>query len=225
MSKLRAIFYNDSLADYYPGDVLGEIYGIIGQGRQGVYKPYLDGKEGLIILDIGGNAGWTTNYFSDHASKVFTVEPSKEHCDIINELVKFNKLENVTLIQAAVSNTPGEMKLNHNNNKTMFSLSPEVADTSLPSETVRVTTIEEIMKENNLDHIDLMKLDPEGEEGKILCGDSFARIADKIDTIIFEYHSWCGYNPDQIRTCMKDLGFSWHQMPSEASVYVCSRIK
>lgn len=216
---LKGLFFHDNIADYYPGHVLGEIY------KDKVYDAYLSGKSDLVIMDVGGNSGVTTNYFSDYAKQVYTVEPSSDHCELINKVIEFNGLKNVTLIKAAVSNSPGKMKLNHNNNKTMFSLSPEVADTSLPSEEVELKSIEQIMQENNIDHIDLLKLDPEGEEGKILCGDSFARIADKIDTIIFEYHVWCGYNIDQIRTTMKDLGFSWHQMPTEASVFVCTKIR
>ncbi len=219
LNVMKALFYEGNLADYYPGHVLGEIY------KDKVYAPYLAGKSGLTILDVGGNAGWTTNYFSDYAKEIYTVEPSAEHVAVINELIKYNGLKNVTVIQAAVSNKPGKMLLNHNTNKTMFSLSKEVADPTLKGEEVEVTTLENILNQYKIDHVDLLKLDPEGEEGKILCSDSFRRIADKFDTIIFEYHVWCGYNIDQIRTTMKDLGFDWAQMSTEASVFVCQKVK
>ena len=217
--RFKALFYRGDLADYYPGHILGEVY------KDRVYAPYLAGKSDLTILDVGGNIGWTAQYFAGYAKNVYVVEPAKEHCEVIQQLIDYNEYKNIHLIKAAVSNKPGTLTLNHNTNKTMFSLSEAVADKSLSTEEVEVKTLSQILAENNIEHVDLLKLDPEGEEANILCGEDFRSVADKFDCVIFEYHSWANRNIDQIRTTMKDLGFSWGQMPTEATVFVCERIE
>lgn len=188
-----------------------------------VYQGYLNGQKDLTIVDAGANIGLTTRYFSKFAKDVYSIEPSTKTIEVFNKNTE--DLKNIHLIQAALSSEPGEMTFHHNANTTMNSLSPEVEDKSQPEEKVKVITLESLIKDNNIENIDLLKLDVEGEEAKVLCSDSFARIADKIDVLIFEYHTWCNRNPDQIRTTLKDLGFDWAQVPCEATVFVCKRIK
>lgn len=214
---MGTIHYNEPFKDNYIPNIFKELY------LDKVYEPYLQGQTDLTIIDAGANIGLATKYFAQFAKQVYSIEPSAKTQEVFNKNTE--DLTNITLIQAAISGKPGEMTFHHNTNTTMNSLSPEVEDGSQAEEKVKVTTLEEIINENNIEKIDLLKLDVEGEEANVICSDSFRRIADKIEVMVFEYHSWCNRNPDQLRTALRDMGFDWAQIPCDATVFVCTRIK
>ena len=91
------------------------------------------------------------------------------------------------------------------------------------TERVKTIRLDTFMKEYKLDHVDFMKLDAEGEEFNILGGTGFGNIADKIDTIVGESHSWGGRNPNQLRSAMQERGFTVTTMPSDAMIFVWRR--
>jgi hypothetical protein len=127
---MKAIFFNEPAEENYLGHQFGEIY------REGVYQPFLVGRKDLTILDIGGNIGVTTFYFSHYAKKIVTVEPSKEHFEVLKKMVEFNELKNVSLVNKAIFMQTGKFPLFHNKNKTMFSLHSAVKDDSFQEEIV-----------------------------------------------------------------------------------------
>lgn len=214
---MKAIYYNEPFEDNYIPNILKEVY------MDKVYDPYLGGRTDLTIIDAGANIGLTTRYFSKFAKAVYSIEPSTKTQEVFKKNTE--DLKGITLIQAALSGKPGEMTFYHNKNTTMNSLSKEVDDKSQPEEKVKVTTLEEIINEYKIEKVDLLKLDVEGEEANVLCSDSFARVADKIEVLVFEYHTWCGRNPQQIKAVLRDLGFDWGQMLTEATVIVCSKVR
>jgi len=68
------------------------------------YKKYI--KPGNVVLDIGGNIGFTTSIFSklvEPNGKVISFEPDKINFKHLSNLVKGKKLKNVDLVNKAVS--------------------------------------------------------------------------------------------------------------------------
>lgn len=68
------------------------------------YKKYI--KPGNVVLDIGGNIGFTTSIFSklvEPNGKVISFEPDKTNFKHLSNLVKGKKLKNVDLVNKAVS--------------------------------------------------------------------------------------------------------------------------
>ncbi len=216
---VKALYYNDKLEDYYFAWILSEIY------KEKIYFPYLSGKTDLTIVDIGANVGLTTNYFADYAKKVISVEPTQENFDLLTKLIKHNDLKNVTPLKLAISYENKMVTIHHNTNKTMHSISESIEDKTQEPERVQAITVKRLLEENKLDHVDLLKLDPEGEESLILCSKSFAEIAGKIDVIIWEWHQWSNRNPAQTNAVLRDLGFRTRQLPTEATVFVAERVK
>jgi hypothetical protein len=80
------------------------------------------------------------------------------------------------------------------------------------------------MKDEGIDHVDFMKLDVEGSEGEILAGPGFGNVADKIDTIVMETHSWGVRPPQQIKDALTNRGFKVVQIPNDASIFVATRL-
>lgn len=189
-----------------------------------VYEPYLEGKKDLTILDIGANIGMTSMYFSQFASHVYSLEPSKKHSETFLKNMKDNNIENVTLIQKALSHKNGTAKFYHPENQTMYSLNERVNVTG-EFEEVTTITLDQLLIETKLNHIDLMKIDVEGAELEILCSEGFAKVADKIDVIVGEWHSFSNANVNIMIASLRDKGykFDWTQ-GVQANVFCAKRI-
>ena len=214
---MKGIFFNGELKDNYVGHIMSEVY------KEQLYAPFLMGKKDLTILDIGGNIGITAQYFSDFG-KVYVLEPAKEHFECLSEMVKFNKLEDkITPVNKALFISNDKLPFFHNQNRTMYSLHSAVNDNSSPAEEVQCIRIDDLIKENNIDQIDLMKLDVEGSEVEIVSSDSFKNVADKIKLIVIELHAWSGRNPNQIIEALKMRGFTVDQVQAEANIIVARK--
>ena len=215
---IQAIFFRDFKNSYIP-DILEEVY------IKKVYQPFLTGKKDLIIVDWGGNLGLTTFYFKDYAEQVYCVEPAKEHIEVIQKLIDFNHITNVTICPYAISNKNGTEKFYHNENVTMFSLSDLVNPDKKDFEEVETVDVEEFFKRNKLDHIDALKFDVEGAESEIVTSEAFKKYAPKIKLIFGEYHDWTRMNKIMFQQAFEDLGyqFNWN-FNTKAATYSAVRL-
>lgn len=212
---MKGIFYRDFHNDHV-ADILKEIY------MERLYDAYK--KDGAVVLDIGSNIGLFTLFAYPFASKIYAVEPSVLHNETMKTMLEYNKMtDKVTQIQAAISNYSGEATFYHNDNTTMFSLNPALATEGRETETVPVKTLAQLMSENGLTHIDLAKVDVEGEEMKIFADPSFDAVAPMIDCIITEWHAWTNTNPSQLAASFADRGYKVEQLPTQAIVFVAKR--
>lgn len=212
----NALYFDEPFESNHWPEILDEIY------VKQVYAPYIQQAQDKIAVDIGGNLGLTSHYFSKYFKHVYAYEPTQAHFDNFNSMLKHNKIENVTVIKEAVANKAGMEKFNLSQNQTMNSLNPLVNNTQ-KTEDVKVITMEDLFKNNKIDRIHLLKLDPEGQEGEILMGKPFESVADRIDNIIYEWHSWCPSNPNLINSALRDYGFKIWQLPTIATVFACER--
>jgi FkbM family methyltransferase len=218
MNKPTGIFFNNFSTSYIP-EILQELY------RQRVYAPYIEQKKDQIILDIGANVGLFSFYAYPFASKIYAVEPAQEHVDVANYMLKHNNMDDkVSVHRLAISNTEGDLTLNHNTNVTMFSLSELVADKSLPTETVRAVTLNTFLEENNIEHVDFAKIDIEGIESEVICGKGFEEASKKIDSLVVEWHSWGSRNPAQLVTTLSDYGYKVKSIPSDATLFGATKL-
>mgnify|MGYP001586998714 CR=1 FL=1 len=214
---MQGIFFNDFKNSYLP-EILNEIY------RDKIYVPYLENKKDLIVLDIGANIGLFSLYVQPQAKTVFALEPAKQHFEVLQQMISFNKLTNILPMKMALANNDSEATFYHNENTTMYSLKPEVATPKLETETVQVVTIENLFKMLAIDHVDFMKLDVEGSEMEIICGVPFKNVCEKIDSLVVEYHQWSAINPMQLVNALRDLGYKVDKIPNAAMLFGAKRI-
>lgn len=216
-STTQAFFFHDFANSYIP-HILKEVY------MDRIYHKFLHGKKDLTIVDVGANIGLTAYYFSDFAKTVYALEPSQQHLECLNELKKYNHLDNVTIVPYALSNKDGTTRFYHNQNNTMFSLST-ATNGDLDYEEVKTTTLDSLMKRNKIETIDLMKLDVEGFESKLLTDSSFTGSLKKVKLIIGEWHSWTDMNQHQFKNCFEELGFNFKWLnQTEASIFIAELI-
>ena len=214
---LQAIFFRNFENSYIP-QILEEMY------IKQVYKPYLEGQRDLIIADWGGNIGLTSYYFKDYAKKVYCVEPSKDHQEVIEKLIEHNDIKNIKLCKYAISNENGKTKFYHNENVTMFSLESTVNKKD-DFEEVETVSVDSFMEREGIDRIDLLKFDVEGSEGLVLASEGFKKVADRIKVIVGEWHSWCPMSKNVFMNTFRDLGFEFKWVQgTDASVFTAVRI-
>jgi FkbM family methyltransferase len=208
MKPLQGIFFRDWDNDHV-GDILKEIY------WEKLYQPLIQDKKDLTIVDCGANIGLFTLWMYPYASKIYSVEPSALHCETLRNMLEFNKMDRVEVIQKALSDKDGEQMFYHNDNTTMFMLQkPSGGETA--SEKVQTATIGTLLKD--IPHIDILKIDIEGAEGTAFANSSFDEVAPKIDNIVLEYHNWCGISVTLLMNTIRDRGFSVEEMKTQATV-------
>lgn len=174
----------------------------------GVYIDILNQRNDMVIVDVGANIGITVNHFRKHAKTLYAVEPSPEHFAALKKNKEFNKWNNVVLCNYALADKDGEMSFSQNsNNRTMNTLAVDgekdekgykikTGDPLLRMsaggymDSIKVPTkgIDTFFEENNIEHVDFMKFDPEGAEDMILRSEGFKKVYQKIDTILCEFH-------------------------------------
>ena len=198
---------------------MAEIY------RDKVYDPYIPQKRaGTLAIDIGSNLGFVTYYLSQRFEKVISIEPSSEHFEILSKMCLLNELKNVSVIKKAIFMKAGKFPFGGpDNNKTMRSLHMSTWQDNKPQEDVECITLEDLFRDEKIEHCDLMKLDVEGSEYEILGSPSFKAVASKIDIVIGESHKWAGRNENQLRESFKNNGFEFKWLDTEAQLFVATK--
>jgi len=169
-------------------------------------KPYVQGdfaiKDNWTIIDMGANVGIFSTYATKAANnvKVFAYEPSKENFSYLQTNISNNNLfDNIKPFKLAVTSKAGQ-KLTlylHSLGSGGNSLYKNRVTECTATETIKTTTLEEIIETNNIKQIDLLKMDVEGAEYDILLNLSKS-VLSRIKRIVLEVH------PDKVYS-IKDL--------------------
>lgn len=136
-----------------------------------------------IVVDIGANVGLFTKYMLyKNAKKIFCYEPNKS---AFNYLIKnhYNS-SNVYLNNLAVSTNNDKLRLYVDTNNTLISSARRNTDYFYDVDSI---TIKQIIEQNGLDNVDLVKIDIEGMEYELiehLDDNTF----NKINSFLIEYH-------------------------------------
>lgn len=182
-------------------------------GERGVIKMVAKrrrhGSTPLVMFDVGANEGDYTREILEElgdAVLVWCFEPSPSAFALLDS--RFGKLRNVRLNKLGLSNVAGVGTLH----------SPRAASKAASlydrrrgrkrsplslalSESVDLTTLDRFCAEQNISHIDLLKLDVEGHELSVLHGARGMLNGGRIDVIQFEFG---GPNVDS-RTFFRDF--------------------
>lgn len=180
---------------------------------QYVKQRILEGKNKyIIIFDVGANIGEYSlaliNNFPPHTS-IYAFEPSKSTFAILKNNV--SHLSKIIQNNIGMSDNNSQLILYSNNPgsglASVYKRNLKHFDIELNQlETIDLTTIDDYCSKNNIETIDLLKLDIEGHEYKALTGASKMLTDDKIHFIQFEMG---GTNIDS-RTYFSDFFYLLH---------------
>jgi FkbM family methyltransferase len=137
----------------------------------------------MVIVDIGGYTGLSAAFFASKypQATIIAVEPDPENF----ELLKLNtaRLPNVHAVHAAAWRESGVISIA---DPGLGAWGLQVTDADPGAGLVRAVTVDEIIKEFDLDRIDLLKIDVEGSETEIFAAaDSWIAA---VDVICIELH-------------------------------------
>jgi FkbM family methyltransferase len=141
-------------------------------------NPYsmLDIRNTDVVLDAGANIGIFSVWASLRAKMVVAVEPNDNNYRQLKANIELNHTNNVRCFRSALSDFNGLGFVSDNNTSSFLRPS---------GQPTKVKTLDHFMRENGISNFDLMKIDVEGEEARILGG---ARALETTREIVVEVH-------------------------------------
>lgn len=158
---------------------------------------------GGVIIDVGAHLGAFTLYALMHgAGKVYSYEPDPTLQQALLKNVGENRFnEHVDAHQAAVVGSGGGEVVFYREGNAAGHLDPYEGETG--GIAVNALTLSEVVLTNQIQRVDLLKLDCEGSEYGIIF-DTPKEIWDRIGCVCLEYHRG---ETDKIRQRLQALGF------------------
>lgn len=172
--------------------------------------------DGDICLDIGANLGFFSMFAVEEGAKtVYAIEPCSKTCLYLEQNVDKNK---VKITQKAMCGSNGNRKMTVSDTFSGGNYISEfpAKDSRTDTYTIDVDSIgiNDFIKQNNIPHINFIKINCEGSEYEIF--ESFEKeyLQKHVDKIIGEYH--CSYNGeiDKLEKKLRDCGFDFEYYPS-----------
>ena len=143
-----------------------------------------------LFMDIGANKGdWTRKVLSDAKRRGLSVrvkafEPSSETRALLSD--EFGENPSVEIIGTALSAASGSAEFFSNRTgsgtNSLHSISGD------RRETVSISTVDEFLGANDIDHVSFAKIDVEGFDALVLLGAQRSLAKGTIDLIQFEYN-------------------------------------
>jgi FkbM family methyltransferase len=145
-----------------------KIYSNHAHGREDWFDIKKTGCDITTIFDVGANIGQSTAKFRGAfpGSTIFCFEPVEIAFNILSATMI--KSERISLHKLALADTPGKKTIYLTSDLTTSSFLPSVTTTD--TAIVPVSTVDDFMAEKAIDRIDLLKIDVEGYDLKVLEG-------------------------------------------------------
>ncbi len=139
--------------------------------------------KGDIVFDIGANIGQSACRYSKlvgSTGKVFSFEPVKTNFQLLNNMKRILRLKYLTTFNVAIGENSGikciyipimkNFKIEVGTRASLRYSENEYKNATFRRENVKVKTIDELMNELDLNKIDVIKSDTEGNELNVLRG-------------------------------------------------------
>lgn len=145
--------------------------------------------EQVLVLDCGGHIGSFTMYVKSHWSKVKIVvlEPVPENIELFRTNIQLNQLKDITIVPYALYGQSGTFFIDLEGKQ----FDAVNITTEKPNHdkfiTIEAKTLDEIVASNNIQTIDVMKLDIEGAEYNVF-EHSLSALSKHVKRIIMEFH-------------------------------------
>ena len=187
----------------------------------GTYEPFTRDAcldllgPGMVFLDVGSHVGLYSIPAAakvTDAGRVVAFEPHPGNRSLLEKNVLRNHADNVTVVDAAVSDSSGEM---------MLQVSPfNTGDHRLyrrdagsgSGVMTRVVSIDEWCRQNNVTRVDMVKIDVQGAEARVIAGMKQMIDCSPGINIILEYTPWmlreAGDEPEELLNDLVSRGFT-----------------
>lgn len=139
-----------------------------------------------VFFDIGGNLGYYSLAFSDNFKNVYCFEPNKKNTDIMKKSILLNEIDNISIVKNPVAKSSGLFFSPVNNSGYEDSNLGVIQFVDTGDQGQKTVCLDDFILENNIESIDLMKVDIEGGELDCLLGAKRSIGDGKIKSLIIE---------------------------------------
>ena len=169
---------------------------------------------GKVFIDVGANFGVYTlvaSKLAGAAGKVIAIEPTAQSFAVLRQNIALNHFANVRAFQVALTQTRGKAWLYHGWDPVGNSLGMDPLRGD-EGEEVQTESLDNLLEENSIDRVDVIKVDVEGAEELVLRGATRTLITNS-PVIIFEFNPGCaarlGLSPGGARDFLQGLGYEF----------------
>jgi FkbM family methyltransferase len=158
------------------------------------------------IIDAGSQAGFFVLYCRalNPEVKILALEPDEDNLELLNQHLEINNLKNVEVIPTALAGKSGLRDFfisTDSHNHSLFKvLVPKINRVSK----VKVWGLDDLLKEQGIEKVALLKLDIEGAEYEVL--GNFVNW-EKIKNIALEYHDFGDFKHQELEKILTENGF------------------
>ncbi len=148
-------------------------------------------NKGDTFIDIGANEGFFSMMAGNKVGAegiVLSIEPQKRLINVIEINKRLNKLDNISILNIAVSDSNGEKDIWLSPTTVTGSTSIVRSYFKSKPQKVKTKTLEKVFDEFSLDNIKLVKIDVEGFEPEVLYGASKLLQKNRIKYVYVDIH-------------------------------------
>lgn len=157
-------------------------------------------REEDCFVDCGANIGIYSILMGKKCEKGYAIEPSTDTFRILKKNMELNNLSNVKLIKAGVGEKPGKLFFSKGMDCVNHIVDVSNEDAKSNCEEIDVVTLDERFKDID---VNILKIDVEGFETKVLQGASQMLESEKLNVIIMEV-----FGKEKLINLLKEKGFS-----------------
>ena len=164
------------------------------------------------VIDVGAHIGIFSLYaWKNNVKRIFAYEPIKENWDLFKENMMLNNINNVKCENIAVYDSRQEVEICFNQDFAAHSIIKKEGEIRK----VKSIPLKKIFDEEPIQKCDILKLDCEGSEYKIL-GELPDEYFHKIKKICLEYHIFNKEKNllEELNEKLERLGFSIELIPN-----------
>jgi FkbM family methyltransferase len=188
-------------------------------------------RPGMTVLDIGAHHGLYTLLTAKRVGRggrVIAFEPSPRECRRLARHLRVNRCRNVQVEECAVGDVSGEAELFMVDGYRDWgnSLRPPVVPEPTWQVRVPVRSVDEVLAERGIEHVDFIKLDAEGGELAALLGakrllQTAGRPAILAEVEDIRTRPW-GYPAREIMQLLVSWGYWWFALSEVGTLYPVS---
>jgi FkbM family methyltransferase len=172
-------------------------------------------KPGMVVIDVGANIGYHTSIAARRVGPtgvVVAVEPEPHNFGLLSRNVSSNGLGNVRAAQLALGDQPGAALLFRSERNFGDHRLYGESDGRRETTRVEVTTLDDLIDRCALPSVDLIKMDVQGYEGKVIGGMKRLFAGQRGLSVLTEF--WpdgirnAGDSPEEFLATFERAGFS-----------------
>ena len=173
---------------------------------ESVFKP----KLGWTVMDIGAHIGYYTIKASKKvgsAGRVICAEAYSENYELLLKNLEINSCFNVKALKKAITNYDGSTRLFFGSDSGHNTLLEESVFATTESENVVAVTLDTLFNQQQIEFVDLAKIDIEGNELNLLKGANQVLTEGMIHRLVMEVHTPITKN-NPVHIYLQDFGYN-----------------